>query len=339
MARLSIHLLGPMQVTLDGQPVTRFETQKARALLAYLAVGADRPHRRDFLGEMLWPERPQGAAGANLRHALTNLRRAIGDTSSMATAGHHAVPPFLLVTWQTIQFNSVSDVWVDVVAFHALLRAGESPDLPSVHSLEQAVALCRGAFVQDISIADCAALEEWLLLTREHFRRLELDALHRLAACYEQLGQRDRALHHARRQVELEPWDEQAQRQVMRLLALTGQRSGALAQYETCRTALADELGVEPETETTQLFHRIRDGGLEIPSAVRRYPPPSWPPAFMLEGAKEAVPPVFVAREQELARLDTFLDRALKGGGGAPLSPVGRARERRLCWVSLSAGR
>ncbi len=84
MARLSVRLLGPMQVTLDGQPVTRFETEKARALLAYLAAEADQPHRRDFLAEMLWPERLPGAANANLRHALACLRRAIGDPADGA---------------------------------------------------------------------------------------------------------------------------------------------------------------------------------------------------------------------------------------------------------------
>jgi DNA-binding SARP family transcriptional activator len=307
MARLSIHLLGPMQVTLDAQPVTRFETEKARALLAFLAVEADRPHHRDFLAEILWPERPQGAAKANLRHTLAGLRRAIGDTS--------AAPPFLLITRQTIQFNCSSDAWVDVGAFLALLRTTQSTDQLSVELLEEAVGFCRGAFVQDVSIADCAAFEEWLLLTRERLGRLTLDALHRLATSYEQLGQWKCALGYAQRQVALEPWDEAAQRQVMRLLALTGQRGAALAQYEACRAVLADELGVEPEVETTQLYQRIRDGGMEISSPVQERPLAFQLPHFMLEGAEEAVPPVFVARERELERLTAFLDRALKGRG------------------------
>jgi DNA-binding SARP family transcriptional activator len=48
----------------------------------------------------------------------------------------------------------------------------------------------------------------------------------------------------------------------MRLLAGSGQRGAALAQYETCRRVLAEELGVEPGPETTALYERIRDGGL-----------------------------------------------------------------------------
>jgi DNA-binding SARP family transcriptional activator len=54
MAHLSISLLGPFQVSLDARPATSFESNKARALLAYLAVEADRPHRRDVLAALLW---------------------------------------------------------------------------------------------------------------------------------------------------------------------------------------------------------------------------------------------------------------------------------------------
>jgi len=315
MAHLCIHMLGPMEVTLDGQAITRFETEKTRALLAYLAVEADRPHHRDALAEMLWPERPAGAAGANLRHTLAILRRAIGDVPDTIATGHQAKPPFLLATRQTIQFNAASDAWVDVSAFLALLHTTRPTDPPPMQSLEEAVGLCRGTFLEDVSVTDCAELEEWLLLTRERLRRLALDALHQLSRCHELLGQWDRALQHAWQEVALEPWDERAQRQVMRLLALTGQRNAALAQYEACRTTLAGELGVEPETETTQLFERIRDGKVEVSPPAREHAAPPRLPRFMLESARESAAPVFVARERELSRLGLFLDEALKGTG------------------------
>ena len=88
MARLSVSLLGPFQVLLDDKPVTGFESAKVRALLAFLAADAGRPRTREALAELLWPEHPAGAAFANLRHALTNLRKVIGDAT--------AQPPFLL---------------------------------------------------------------------------------------------------------------------------------------------------------------------------------------------------------------------------------------------------
>ena len=74
MARLAISLLGSFQVMLDGEPLTAFETDKARSLLAYLAVEARRPHRRESLGALLWPERAEAAARNNLRQTLFRLR-------------------------------------------------------------------------------------------------------------------------------------------------------------------------------------------------------------------------------------------------------------------------
>ena len=118
MPRLSLSLLGPFQVTLDGHPITAFESDKVRALLAYLAVESDRPHRRERLAGLLWPERSERSARQNLSQALFNLRHIIGDRD--------AEPPFLLITPQTIQFNRSSDHWLDVTAFEALLAACEA---------------------------------------------------------------------------------------------------------------------------------------------------------------------------------------------------------------------
>lgn len=47
MARLEIALPGAFQVSREGNPITRFETDPARALLAYLATRAGVPFRRN----------------------------------------------------------------------------------------------------------------------------------------------------------------------------------------------------------------------------------------------------------------------------------------------------
>jgi DNA-binding SARP family transcriptional activator len=131
MARLSVRLLGPLQVTLEEEPVTRFESDKARALLAYLVVETEQPHRREKLAGLLWPDWSEGAARANLRRTLANLRQAIGDRTSSGDeatpAGSGAPPPFLNITRQTIQFNSDSDAWVDVTRFTDPLQTEAPP--------------------------------------------------------------------------------------------------------------------------------------------------------------------------------------------------------------------
>jgi DNA-binding SARP family transcriptional activator len=334
MARLSLSLLGPFQATLDGEPITRFESDKVRALLAYLAVEADRPHRREALVGLLWPDWPEATARRNLSHALANLRRAIGDDQ--------AVPPFLLITPQTIQFDRAADYYLDVEAFSyqrsaasrrlsAKQQIGKSatgsqwisnlqsltinPQSP-ISILQSAVDLYRGSFLEGFSLKDCLAFDDWVLLTRERLLSQALAALQQVATYCEQRGEVDLAVGYARREVELEPWWEEAQRQLMRLLALSGQRSAALAQYEACCRHLRAELGVEPEPETTALYERIRDGDRE--SGIDKGAPRL--PDFLLSLSAYPLPKAFaapfVARERELARLGGFLDRALAGRGG-----------------------
>ena len=262
MARLSMYLLGPFRVTLDGELVSSFKYDHVRALLAYLAVEADRPHRRERLAGLLWPEQPDPVALSNLRYALYHLRQAIGD--------HEATPPFLLTTRETLQFNTVSDHWLDIAAFEQHIADNRwriadggwrSADGDAAISyLRSAISLYRGRFMEGFSLGDSPLFEEWLLFKQEHIDRQMLSALHLLIQIHTARGEYERAEPYARRLLALEPWDEEAHRQLMRLLALSGRRNAALAQYETCRRLLAEELGVEPADETTALYERIRDG-------------------------------------------------------------------------------
>jgi len=257
MARLAAHLLGPFQVTLDGKPVTGFESDKARALLAYLVVEAGRPHRREKLAGLLWPEHCEQAARANLRRVLANLRQVLGDRQTH--------PPFLSITRQAFQLDANGDLWSDVADLASLqpfcLRPGPPLTPEAVDQMEQCIALYRGDLLEEFSLAGSVAFEEWVLLNRERYHRLAMQVLRRLVAHYGREGECELALQYAWRQVELDPWQEEAHLHVMRLLALNGQRCAALAQYEICRRLLREELGVEPAARTQKLYERIRADG------------------------------------------------------------------------------
>jgi hypothetical protein len=73
MSRLALYLFGGFRAELDGNPLTSFGTDKNRALLAYLALESDRPHRREALASLLWPARPDPVARNSLRQALYQL--------------------------------------------------------------------------------------------------------------------------------------------------------------------------------------------------------------------------------------------------------------------------
>lgn len=178
MARLSLALLGPLDIRLDGQAVTALAYDKVWALLAYLAIEADRPHRRDALVGLLWPDQLDQAARANLRQALTQLRQAIGD--------HTAQPPFLLIARETIQFNCASDHDLDVTAFEALLADCDThphrhPDACTAcaRRRREAATLYRGSFLEEFFLDGAAAFDVWALLKREalHHRALGMLAL------------------------------------------------------------------------------------------------------------------------------------------------------------------
>jgi predicted ATPase/DNA-binding SARP family transcriptional activator len=257
MPQLALQLLGPFQATLDERPLTGFESNKVRALLAYLAVEADRPHSRDELIGLLWPDQPDATARANLRQALANLRSAIGDRTSDK--------PFLSTTSDSIQFNRTELCTIDVVVFTELLAACKAHvhrRLETCRScaqrLQQAVELYRGDFLAQFVQSGSEAFEEWALIQRERLHREVLDALYVLAEHHDRRSEYDRMRQYAARQLELDPWREEAHRQLMRALALSGQRSAALAQYEVCRRVLADELSAEPSQETVTLQARIK---------------------------------------------------------------------------------
>ncbi|MDQ4074714.1 MAG: AAA family ATPase, partial [Chloroflexota bacterium] len=245
MNDLTLSFLGTFQVTLDGHTITHFRSDKVRALLAYLAVEADRPHDRSYLAGLLWPEMPEAAARRNLTQTLVRLRRTVRDEQAM--------PPFFLVTRQHLQFNLDSACRLDVADFTRLLEHE-----PVIADRERAVALYKGELLPGFSLPDCEAFDEWLLLKREYLQRLALEALDALTNAYLEIGNYRRAERYARWQLALDPWREAAYRQLMRALAYSGQRSAALAQYESCRQVLDEEVGMEPSPATTALYRRIR---------------------------------------------------------------------------------
>lgn len=258
MSQISIRLLGPFQVTINLEPVAGFKYAKVRALLAYLAMEAEIPHQREALAALFWPDQSSKLARQSLRQSLSILRRAIRDQDRD--------PPFLLVTNHTIQFNRSAATWLDVAALRASLTRAQNhahayPDVEScsvcVQHLQEAVALYRGDFLQDLLLGDSVEFDDWTIIHRERLRTQVLSALYHITRHYLHRGQYTQAQAYALRQVEIEPYREEAYRQLMRILARSGQHSAALAQYERCRRTLSQELGLEPTQETQALYERL----------------------------------------------------------------------------------
>jgi DNA-binding SARP family transcriptional activator len=190
MTVLKLHLLGPFQATLAGQPLDHFETDKARALLAYLAVENAAPQRREFLASLLWPEFPDAAALRNLRLTLYRLRQTLEQAGGLARMPE--APGYLnFPDRQTIQFNPQAPAWIDVHEFETRLaacRRHPHPDLlhcqSCIEQMTSAVGFYQGDFLEGFSLKDAQGFDEWLLLQRERLNRQFLETLDQLANHY-----------------------------------------------------------------------------------------------------------------------------------------------------------
>ena len=182
-------------------------------------------------------------------------------------------------------------------------------------SLAEAVELYRGDLLAGF-------YDDWITTEQQRLRQLYHRALSQLATFHRARGEFEDALMYARRLALLEPLREDVHRDVMRLCVLAGRPNDAMLQYEIAYSALADELGAEPEAATTELFEsiaaqRIAGTGPFVP-AVRS-------PLFDL-----ATPIPMVGRDSLRATAVQAMEAALGGRGGVLLvegeSGVGKTR-------------
>jgi predicted ATPase/DNA-binding SARP family transcriptional activator len=282
-ATFRLRFLGTIQVEQNGEPVRGFRSRKALALLGYLATQGQ-PVPRERLADLFWEDKPETEGRANLSWALNKIGSRL--------------PGCLQADRHTVQFQRTSSYWLDIDAFESLVAQKQ------VASLSAAVELYRGEFLEGLYLDGCGEFDIWLVGERERWHQRVAGALDELITYHNQRGEYEPSLRFARRLLALEPWREETHQQVMRLLARSGQRSAALAQYETCRRTLAEELSVKPMRETTALYERIH----AVDSARRHNLP--------------AQPTPFVGREKELDQVIGLLDQpdcrllTLVGPGG-----------------------
>jgi predicted ATPase/DNA-binding SARP family transcriptional activator len=311
--RLALYLSGPPHIERDGVPI-KLDRRKAIALLAYLAVTGER-HRRDSLVNLLWPEYDGTRGRAALRRTLYALNKALASA-------------WLEVDREEIGLTPSPDLWVDVNQFQRHLGECETHGHPTaqvcpacVAPLTEAVALVRGEFLSGFGLKDSFNFDDWQLMQAEVLRRELAGALERLGRWHSAQREFEPAVGYTRRRLALDPLDEGAHRQLMRLYAWSGRRSAALQQYEECVAVLQDQLGVPPQEATTGLYQAIQEGHAPPPPEEGMEPTPDRPldpgaalPSF-LEGEVPVERSLFVARERELARLDRYLNAALSGQG------------------------
>ena len=175
MPQLEIKLLGSFDVTLDGQPLQEFRSDKVRGLLAYLVIEHNRPLRRAHLVDLLWNGYTQATALNSLAKSLTNLRRLLSGIAC------------LNITRHTVEFDAAADgVWCDALVFADALQGCQQHGHPNLtrciscrNRLQQAATLYRGEFLRGLSTHDEQPFDLWREKMQIHFQGIA-DAMQRI---------------------------------------------------------------------------------------------------------------------------------------------------------------
>ena len=274
---LRTQLLGRFEVWRNDAPIppADWHGQKPRNLLKILLLARGRFVSKDQLCDWLWPDADPASAEANLRSAVSDLRKLLEPDLA-----HGRASAFILTRREGYAFDLTAPVAVDVIDFEraAQTAAASRPEL------ESALALYRGDLLEEDPYA------EWAIPERERLRALRVEALARLADLC--LAEADYPATTAicEQALALDASRETLWRSLMRAHALSGDRAAALRTFDRCRAALAHDLGVDPLPETAALHEQIlRDEAPPAPplplAPAPVLPPPHTPRWLLRLGA------------------------------------------------------
>jgi len=153
---LELKLLGSPQILLNGSSLPKFSAAKSQALLFYLVLSG-RPQSRLALAELLWPDKREAEALANLRQAVYHLR--------------NALPNYLEITRATLALNQALPCQIDAVLFEKGI--GETNGL----AVRQAARHVTQLYDQFLAPTGLRATQFSILSRLRRFGRLGINAL------------------------------------------------------------------------------------------------------------------------------------------------------------------
>ncbi len=300
MANLHIQLLQQLTVSVGDNAPIDMGSPTARALFAYLVLNKNKEIDRGRLAFNFWVHASEQAARRNLRQYLHRLRRSLKGIDSNGR--------LIQTEGNIIRFNPPDGCTIDIDQFKNALTDGDLP---------RAIHLYHGELLPDI-------YDDWIEDDRRHLHNLYLNGLLQLIKQYENSQQFNDAIPIAHAYLTVEPLQEAAHVQLMKLHYATGNRARVHKQYEQLRTIFHEELGIKPLPETTAIHQKMMSGTHPRPAAH----PPTLSPAPLLP--RPPAPPAFVGRQHELAWLTAALADAESGHGSFRIirgeSGVGKSR-------------
>jgi len=258
---LEITLLGRFSVRYQSTALLDRAPLRAQELFAYLLLHRGRAHTREALADVLWDERESEHVRKYLRQALWQLHAGL-----LPLGPKHASN---LIHAETGWVEIVGDVAaeLDVATFERAFgqargSKGESLQADQARALSQAVQLYRGDLLENWS-------HEWCVRERDRFRQMHLTILDKLMDYCEARAEYEAGIAYGTLSLRSDPARERTHRSLMRLFALSGDRTAAIRQFERCCAALHEDLDVVPEDSTLALYVEIRNGRIGAGDSAR----------------------------------------------------------------------
>ena len=242
---MQIGVLGSFEVRADDGVVADIPGARLRGLLIALALEAGRIVSRATLIAWIWGENPPADVANALQRLASRLRKALPGGAIEGQAGGYRL--------------TVDPDAVDALRFERLIgRARQEEGLQRVRLLREALALWRGAAMQDVGLADSESFDA--AVTR--LEGLRLTAMEDRFEAEVGLGHGAEVVAELTDAVAAHPLREPLVASLMRALVATGRDSDALLAYERAREALSEALGVDPSPELSALHVALLRGEL-----------------------------------------------------------------------------
>jgi ATP/maltotriose-dependent transcriptional regulator MalT/DNA-binding SARP family transcriptional activator len=250
---LTITMLGSVEIFRDrARPFAAdaWTTRRARDILCFIA---SRPHRRapkDTIVDTFWRDVDSKTVEKNFHPTMSHIRKALNSNQPLKQN-------FLAYRDGEYQLSAEFSYRIDTEQFDRLIADGESARRERdfercIGFYEQAVALYRGEFLQ-------GSYDDWVEDQRSYYREQYLRMLESLAGVAEKKEEFSRAMDLAQRILRDDPFREDIHCLIMRAQAALGNRVAVREQYETLRSLLQKELGVEPALQTQKAYKELLD--------------------------------------------------------------------------------
>ncbi|OLB77886.1 MAG: hypothetical protein AUI14_14910 [Actinobacteria bacterium 13_2_20CM_2_71_6] len=254
LVELRIHALGAARVYRGPTLLesSAWTYAKPRELLYFLLSHAN--STKEQIGAALWPSTSPAKLRNSFHTTLHHLRRALGD------------PAWITYQHGRYAFNRSWPYDCDV----EVLEAGQA----RIHHTEPAARPYLVAAVnayQGDFLADLPG-EQWIDVRRAELRTAFEQVLLALGGRYARAGQFAQAVQTYERAIAHDNLLEVAHRELIQCYASMGERARALRHYNNLVTLLRDQLGIQPSTETRDLYLALRNGAAPALPSPRKSP-------------------------------------------------------------------